>query len=45
MLAELGKSALNDLAAWRWTHPEVNRATVVANDLLWNGISGLSGER
>lgn len=47
MLAELGKSALNGLAAWWWAHPEVDRATVVAvaHDLLWNGIAGLSGDR
>lgn len=46
MLAELGKSALNGLAAWWWVHPEVSRATVVAvaYDLLWNGIAGLSGD-
>lgn len=46
MLAELGKSALNGLAAWWWTHPDIDRATVVAvaYDLLWNGIAGLATE-
>lgn len=44
MLAQLGKSALNGLAAWWWTHREVDRAavTAVAYDLLWNGIAGLT---
>lgn len=46
MLAELGKSALNGLARWWWSHREVDRATVtaVAYDLLWNGIAGITGE-
>lgn len=44
MLAELGKSALNGLAGWWWSHRGVDRATVtaVAYDLLWNGIAGLT---
>lgn len=46
MLAELGKSALNGLAGWWWSHREVDRPTVtaVAYDLLWNGIAGIAGE-
>lgn len=44
MLAELGKSALNGLAGWWWSHREVDRATViaVAYDLLWHGVAGLT---
>jgi hypothetical protein len=46
MLAELGKSALNGLAGWWWSHREVGCATVtaVAYDLLWNGIAGIAGD-
>ena len=46
VVAELGKSALNGLAAWWWEHREVPRATLVAlaMDVLWVGLRDLTGE-
>jgi AcrR family transcriptional regulator len=47
LIAELGKSALNGMAAWWWDHPEVPREALVAiaMDVLWTGLGRLgSGE-
>ena len=45
MVAELGKSALNGLAAWWWEHRDVPRDALVAValDVLWTGLERLTG--
>ena len=45
MVAELGKSALNGLAAWWWEHREVPREALVAValDVLWTGLERVTG--
>jgi AcrR family transcriptional regulator len=45
LIAELGKSALNGMAAWWWDHREVPREALiaVAMDVLWTGLRELTG--
>ena len=45
MVAELGKSALNGLAAWWWEHRDVPRDALVAValDVLWTGLERVTG--
>ncbi len=47
VIAELGKSALNGMAAWWWEHPEVPREALVkvAMDVLWRGLDALGAGR
>lgn len=44
LIAELGKSALNGMAAWWWDHRDVPRDNLVAvaMDVLWTGLRDLS---
>lgn len=43
MVAEMSRSALAGLAAWRWEHPEAGPEHVVevATTLLWDGLASL----